>query len=197
MTVKRESVLICDDDPEVAENLQDALKPNYDAYIASTVPLAISMLTSDRKYDRAEDRYTAVIIDLAFKPKERGLNDDGFQILEEAIKDPHIEPILFTGYGSQERVIRAMDWCAFKYVAKNSRKLDPRKQTLTEDDMIPDITQVVLAVENASKRRSALLKLEKIPVGTAMSSQEVLELRQCLIQLRRPTVKAASLLSGM
>jgi DNA-binding NtrC family response regulator len=154
--------------------------------------------------ERAEDRYTAVIIDLAFE--KRGFDEAGFRILEEAIKDPFIEPILFTGTGSEEKVIRAMDLCAFKYIVKNRRKPDQSARTARQDDTIPDISgqddmipdiseqvetipdisQVVRAVEYASKRRSALLKLEKIPPDTPMSHQEVLELRQCLLQLRRP-----------
>lgn len=196
MTVKQETVLVCDDDDNVAQVLKEALKAAYKPYIAHEFPEAINMLRLDREQNQAEDRYTAVIIDLAFEPKaKRGINEDGFRILEEAIKDPFIEPILFTGTGSEEKVIRAMNLCAFKYIAKNSRKPDPSAPTVTQDT-IPDISQVVRAVEYASQRRSALIKLEKIPPGKPMSPQEVLELRQCLLQLRRPMLKVTVPRSG-
>jgi DNA-binding NarL/FixJ family response regulator len=203
MTVNRETVLVCDDNPLVANAIKVALDATYSAYVAAKVRIAINMLLLDRKQKRAEDRYTAVIIDLAFEPTvDQDFNEDGFQILEEAIKDPFIEPILFTGTGSEKKVIRAMDLCAFKYIAKNSRRPDPsvaESECGVESktaETIPDVRQVVRAVEYASNRRSALLKLEKMLTGTPISHHEVLELRQCLLHLRRPMLTTALPRSG-
>lgn len=100
-------------------------------------------------------RYTAVVIDLNCDEKKE--DADGFRILKEAITDTYLEPIIFTGRGSEARVIQAMDLCAFKYIVKTSRTADPDAES---DESMVDTTQLVVAIRRAAERRRTVLEIE-------------------------------------
>lgn len=111
------SILIVDDDPDIARALQDLLEyEGYQVQAASTGGEAISRAT--------EDHFSAVILDL-------GLPDvDGFSVLRTLTKaDPKLPIIILTAFLKDARTIASLREGAFAYLTKPYNR-DELKATL-------------------------------------------------------------------
>lgn len=116
-------ILICDDDDEWVRGVKGLLtQARYSVVAAYTVSNSIKYLTQNQQNLNLRDRFAVVIVDLEFTDKGTGKDDAdaGFKILEVARKDPLLESIVCTGFGSERQAARAITVGAFGYIRKNA-----------------------------------------------------------------------------
>lgn len=113
-------VLICDDDSAFSKAVKGRLtKEGYSVVSAFTTSKSIRYLTTDQEKPNLRDRFAVVIVDLDFKDEADG-SDAGFKILKVARKDPLLEPIVCTGFGSERLAAKAITVGVFGYIMKNA-----------------------------------------------------------------------------
>lgn len=123
------NILVVDDERGPRESLHVILKPYYNVYTAEKGEEAIRILD--------ETPIDLVTLDL------RMPGATGTEILKKVKeRDPDIEAIIITGYGSMETAVEGLRLGAFDYIAKPF-----------------DVKQILALVERALERRHAKLKL--------------------------------------
>ncbi len=126
------NILIIDDEMGPRESLKLILKPYFNVYTAERGGQAVEMLN--------QVPIDLVTVDL----KMPGLS--GTKVLEKIKeRDPDIEAIIITGYGSMDTAIEGLRLGAFDYVSKPF-----------------DVNHILALVRRALERRSARLKLKQI-----------------------------------
>ena len=126
------NILIVDDEMGPRESLRMILKPHYNVYTAERGEQAVEIL--------AEATIDLVTVDL----KMPGI--PGTKILEKVKqKDPSIEAIIITGYGSMDSAIEGLRLGAFDYISKPF-----------------DVNHVLDLIHRALERRNAKLKLKQL-----------------------------------
>lgn len=138
-------ILIVEDAPQVIDSLKALLASHYEIQTVSHKDLAITLLSNNRNKPPSQ-RFEVVVIDLTFqKANDR---EAGFDVLREAVLDPFLEPIIFTGTGDEDRAAKAWDLGAHRYIVKARSNIDSSaSQKLT------------IAIENSIKFRRDLLQL--------------------------------------
>lgn len=126
------NILIVDDEMGPRESLKVILKPYFNIYTAERGGQAIELLN--------QIPMDLVTLDL----KMPGLS--GTKVLEKIKqRDPDIEAIIITGYGSMDTAIEGLRLGAFDYIAKPF-----------------DVNHILSLVRRALERRNARLKLKQI-----------------------------------
>jgi signal transduction histidine kinase len=126
------NILIVDDEMGPRESLKVILKPYFNVYTAERGGQAIEILN--------QIPIDLVTLDL----KMPGL--PGTKVLEKVKqRDPDIEAIIITGYGSMDTAIEGLRLGAFDYIAKPF-----------------DVNHILSLVRRALERRNARLKLKQI-----------------------------------
>lgn len=130
--VDRANILIVDDEMGPRESLKMILKPYFNVYTAERGGQAIEILN--------QVPIDLVTVDL----KMPGL--PGTKVLEKVKqRDPDIEAIIITGYGSMDTAIEGLRLGAFDYISKPF-----------------DVNHILALVRRALARRNARLKLRQI-----------------------------------
>lgn len=130
--VEKVSILVVDDEIGTRESLRTILKPYYNVYTAEEGGRAIEILN--------QVPIGVVTLDI----KMPGLA--GTRVLEKVKqRDPDIEAIIITGYGSMETAIDGLRLGAFDYVTKPF-----------------DVNLVLTLVRRALERRNARQKLRQL-----------------------------------
>ncbi|MBI2985810.1 MAG: response regulator [Deltaproteobacteria bacterium] len=130
--VDRANILIVDDEMGPRESLKMILKPYFNVFTAERGGQAIEILN--------QIPIDLVTLDL----KMPGLT--GTKVLEKVKqRDPDIEAIIITGYGSMDTAIEGLRLGAFDYVSKPF-----------------DVDHILTLVRCALERRNARLKLKQI-----------------------------------
>ena len=126
------NILIVDDEMGPRESLKVILKPYFNVYTAERGGQAIEILNQ-------------IPIDLVtLDMKMPGL--PGIKVLEKIKqRDPDIEAIIITGYGSMDTAIEGLRLGAFDYIAKPF-----------------DVNHILSLVRRALERRNARLKLRQL-----------------------------------
>ena len=126
------NILIVDDEMGPRESLKVILKPYFNVYMAERGGQAIEILN--------QIPIDLVTLDL----KMPGL--PGTKVLEKVKeRDPDIEAIIITGYGSMDTAIEGLRLGAFDYISKPF-----------------DVNHILSLVRRALERRNARLKLRQI-----------------------------------
>ncbi len=130
--IEKANILIVDDEMGPRESLKMILKPYFNVYTAERGGQAIEIL--------AQARIDLVTLDL----KMPGLS--GTKVLEKIKeRDPDIEAIIITGYGSMDTAIEGLRLGAFDYISKPF-----------------DVNHILALVRRALERRNARVKLKQI-----------------------------------
>ena len=130
--VEKANILIVDDEMGPRESLKVILKPYFNVYTAERGGQAIEILN--------QVPIDLVTLDL----KMPGL--PGTKVLEKMKeRDPDIEAIIITGYGSMDTAIEGLRLGAFDYISKPF-----------------DVNHILTLVRRALERRNARLKLREI-----------------------------------
>src|ERR1044072_5114789 len=111
------SVLVVEDNPDIAVGLQDLLQHDgYEVAMATTCAAAIAVVS--------QKRFNAILLDL-------GLPDgDGLDILKDVQRrDPSLPVIIVTAHIAQERTVGSLGKGAFAYLTKPYNREELR-QTL-------------------------------------------------------------------
>ena len=116
----RPKILLCEDEENVADNLADKLSTEYGVTVARTYADSTAILRVNRGQEATDEHFSVVIIDLSFETTSGAVGIEGLSILEEAIKDPFIEPIIFTGTGTEVKANEASKRGAFRFIRKGS-----------------------------------------------------------------------------
>ncbi len=130
--MEKANILIVDDEMGPRESLKMILKPYFNVYTAERGGQAIEILN--------QIPIDLVTLDL----KMPGL--PGTKVLEKIKqRDPDIEAIIITGYGSMDTAIEGLRLGAFDYISKPF-----------------DVNHILTLVRRALERRNARLKLRQI-----------------------------------
>lgn len=112
-------ILICDDNSSWVRGVKELLTlEGYSVFTASTIARSIDYLTEDQKNPKLRDRFSVVFVDLDFKDKDG--SDAGLKVLEVARRDPLLESIVCTGFGSEGLASKAISAGVFGYIMKNA-----------------------------------------------------------------------------
>jgi len=129
----RPLIFIADDAQEAIAAIRTELEPAYRVHSTLHLSEAIDTLRDVRIHGKnLTDRYAVAIIDLEFVVVGKVHSDAGIRILEEAIKDPFLEPIIFTGHGNEELAERASKLGMFRYIKKFERNTETSMATVRE-----------------------------------------------------------------
>ena len=130
--MEKANILIVDDEMGPRESLKMILKPYFNVYTAERGGQAIEILS--------QARIDLVTLDL----KMPGL--PGTKVLEKIKeRDPDIEAIIITGYGSMDTAIEGLRLGAFDYISKPF-----------------DVNHILALVRRALERRNARVRLKQI-----------------------------------
>ena len=108
--MKKQKLLIVDDDEDLRTQMKWALTGEYDIFLAEDRPSAIATMDKEQP--------AVVTLDLGLPPLPAGV-DEGFAVLDAILSDQgHTKVIIITGRGEKEYALRAVEKGAYDFFYK-------------------------------------------------------------------------------
>ena len=108
--MKKQKLLIIDDDEDLRTQMKWALSNDYDVLLAEDRPSASAILKAARP--------AVITLDLGLPPQPAGV-EEGFAVLDEIINEHgQAKVIIITGRGEKENALRAVDKGAYDFFYK-------------------------------------------------------------------------------
>ncbi|MHB8139335.1 MAG: PEP-CTERM-box response regulator transcription factor [Smithellaceae bacterium] len=108
--MKKQKLLIVDDDEDLRTQMKWALTADYDVYLAEDRPSAIALINKEQP--------AVVTLDLGLPPNPAGV-EEGFAILDHILNAyGHTKVIIITGRGEKENALRAVGKGAYDFFYK-------------------------------------------------------------------------------
>lgn len=188
-------ILIVDDRVETLRPLQETLSenPDYKVVVKTSVADGVSALQRYQNSGLASDRFDVAIIDLSFQDtspsqaKTAQTNTHGFRILEEALKDMLLEPIIITAYGDATKTIHALSKGVFRFIEKRDDAPEPWVRTVARAvDMAVSTRFLALTLMEYSKLlHETLPRLRRDPSNSELWDNSINWVQQLSTATRR------------
>ena len=108
--MKKQKLLIIDDDEDLRTQMKWALTSDYDIYLAEDRPSAIALINKEQP--------AVITLDLGLPPNPAGV-EEGFAVLDHILDEyGHTKVIIITGRGEKEHALRAVGKGAYDYFYK-------------------------------------------------------------------------------
>ena len=108
--MRKQKLLIVDDDEDLRTQMKWALTADYDVYLAEDRQSAIAIINKEQP--------AVVTLDLGLPPNPAGV-EEGFAILDHILDDySHTKVIIITGRGEKEHALRAVEKGAYDFFYK-------------------------------------------------------------------------------
>jgi len=108
--LKKQKLLIIDDDEDLRTQMKWALTGDYDIYLAEDRPSAIALINKEQP--------AVITLDLGLPPNPAGV-EEGFAVLDHILDEyGHTKVIIITGRGEKEHALRAVGKGAYDYFYK-------------------------------------------------------------------------------
>jgi len=108
--LRKQKLLIVDDDEDLRTQMKWALTADYDVYLAEDRQSAITLINREQP--------AVVTLDLGLPPNPAGV-EEGFAILDHILDDySHTKVIIITGRGEKEHALRAVEKGAYDFFYK-------------------------------------------------------------------------------
>lgn len=108
--MKKQKLLIIDDDEDLRTQMKWALTGDYDIYLAEDRPSAIALINKEQP--------AVITLDLGLPPNPAGV-EEGFAVLDHILDEyGHTKVIIITGRGEKEHALRAVGKGAYDYFYK-------------------------------------------------------------------------------
>ncbi len=108
--MRKQKLLIVDDDEDLRTQMKWALTADYDVYLAEDRQSAIAIINKEQP--------AVVTLDLGLPPNPAGV-EEGFAVLDHILDDySHTKVIIITGRGEKENALRAVEKGAYDFFYK-------------------------------------------------------------------------------
>ncbi len=108
--MKKQKLLIIDDDEDLRTQMKWALTADYDIYLAEDRPSAIALINKEQP--------AVITLDLGLPPNPAGV-EEGFAVLDHVLDEyGHTKVIIITGRGEKEHALRAVGKGAYDFFYK-------------------------------------------------------------------------------
>jgi two-component system NtrC family response regulator len=108
--LKKQKLLIIDDDEDLRTQMKWALTADYDIYLAEDRPSAIALINKEQP--------AVITLDLGLPPNPAGV-EEGFAVLDHVLDEyGHTKVIIITGRGEKEHALRAVGKGAYDFFYK-------------------------------------------------------------------------------
>jgi two-component system NtrC family response regulator len=108
--LRKQKLLIVDDDEDLRTQMKWALRADYDVYLAEDRQSAIAIINKEQP--------AVVTLDLGLPPNPAGV-EEGFAILDYILDEyNHTKVIIITGRGEKEHALRAVEKGAYDFFYK-------------------------------------------------------------------------------
>jgi len=108
--LKKQKLLIIDDDEDLRTQMKWALTADYDVYLAEDRPSAIALINKEQP--------AVITLDLGLPPNPAGV-EEGFAVLDHVLDEyGHTKVIIITGRGEKEHALRAVGKGAYDFFYK-------------------------------------------------------------------------------
>ena len=108
--LKKQKLLIIDDDEDLRTQMKWALTGDYDIYLAEDRPSAIALINKEQP--------AVITLDLGLPPNPAGV-EEGFAVLDHILDEcGHTKVIIITGRSEKEHALRAVGKGAYDYFYK-------------------------------------------------------------------------------
>jgi len=108
--LKKQKLLIIDDDEDLRTQMKWALTGDYDIYLAEDRPSAIALINKEQP--------PVITLDLGLPPNPAGV-EEGFAVLDHILDEyGHTKVIIITGRSEKEHALRAVGKGAYDYFYK-------------------------------------------------------------------------------
>jgi two-component system NtrC family response regulator len=157
--MKKQKLLIIDDDEDLRTQMKWALAQNYDVLLAEDRPSAAAVMRKEKP--------AVVTLDLGLPPLPAGV-EEGFAVLDEILNEyGQTKVIIVTGRGEKENALRAVEKGAYDFFYKPIQ-LDELKVVLHRAFHLSELERE----QRALKRRLSGDTFEGM-LGTCAKMQEV------------------------
>ena len=130
--MRKQKLLIIDDDEDLRTQMKWALTADYDIYLAEDRPSAIAMINKEQP--------AVVTLDLGLPPNPAGV-EEGFAVLDHILDEcSHTKVIIITGRGEKEYALRAVEKGAYDFFYKPIQ-LDELKVVLRRSFHVSQLEQ--------------------------------------------------------
>jgi two-component system NtrC family response regulator len=108
--LKKQKLLIIDDDEDLRTQMKWALTADYDVYLAEDRPSAIALINKEQP--------AVITLDLGLPPNPAGV-EEGFAVLDHVLDEyGNTKVIIITGRGEKEHALRAVGKGAYDFFYK-------------------------------------------------------------------------------
>jgi two-component system NtrC family response regulator len=108
--LKKQKLLIIDDDEDLRTQMKWALTTDYDVYLAEDRPSAIALINKEQP--------AVITLDLGLPPNPAGV-EEGFAVLDHVLDEyGNAKVIIITGRGEKEHALRAVGKGAYDFFYK-------------------------------------------------------------------------------
>ncbi|MEN6509232.1 MAG: PEP-CTERM-box response regulator transcription factor [Smithella sp.] len=108
--MKKQKLLIIDDDEDLRTQMKWALTTDYDVYLAEDRPSAIALINKEQP--------AVITLDLGLPPNPAGV-EEGFAVLDHVLDEyGNAKVIIITGRGEKEHALRAVGKGAYDFFYK-------------------------------------------------------------------------------
>ena len=108
--MKKQKLLIIDDDEDLRTQMKWALTADYDIYLDEDRPSAIALINKEQP--------AVITLDLGLPPNPAGV-EEGFAVLDHVLDEyGHTKVIIITGRGEKEHALRAVGKGAYDFFYK-------------------------------------------------------------------------------
>ena len=160
-------ILIVDDEMEVRRTFSTMLtRKGHEVVTAGNIQLGIEALQQAKMDSKP---YQTVLIDLCFENfdgTEKERENAGMQVLDEAIKDPFLEPIIMTAFPSIPTAREAVAKGVFRYLIKGdttsgiSDLMEAVRLSLEHHRCIHDLAISIEHLEGSIKKTAPTSRME-------------------------------------
>src|SRR5512141_1028621 len=136
--MKKQKLLIIDDDEDLRTQMKWALAQDYDVLLAEDRPSAAAAMRKEKP--------AVVTLDLGLPPLPAGV-EEGFAVLDEILNDHgQTKVIIITGRGEKENALRAVEKGAYDFFYKPIQ-LDELKVVLRRAFQLSQLEQEQRALQ--------------------------------------------------
>ena len=108
--MKKQKLLIIEDDEDLRTQMKWALAADYDVYLAEDRPSAVALINKEQP--------AVITLDLGLPPNPAGV-EEGFAVLDHILdENGHAKVIIITGRGEKENALRAVGKGAYDFFYK-------------------------------------------------------------------------------
>jgi two-component system NtrC family response regulator len=157
--LKKQKLLIIEDDEDLRTQMKWALTADYDVYLAEDRPSAIALINKEQP--------AVITLDLGLPPNPAGV-EEGFAVLDHVLDESvHTKVIIITGRGEKENALRAVGKGAYDFFYKPI-ELDELKVVLRRAFHVSQLEQ-----EQRELRQRLSGDTFEGMIGTSTKMQEV------------------------